>query len=194
MTTTEAYKVYTALRLHFTSDSFDIRNGIPPRVSKKGVKTSFRIKLEQILKQYNYDTEAFVGFFVSNFLAGHAWGAIFDPVGHENYLEWKKIQERLTYTFTQDIDFLTMQAGKVDDLWNCSAGHPVLLKAYCGKKSRLETLVILNKLYRFRGQVDEKLPNDPVWESTSRLIHKYSPFININKEKFSMIVMKGFNE
>lgn len=194
MTITEAYKIYTALRLHFTTDNFDIRNGVPPRAPKAGVKTAFSKKLEQMMKQYNYDSEAFVGFLVSNFLTGHEWGAIFEPSGHEIYLEWKKIQERLTYEFTQDIEFLSFQVTKLEDLWSCNTGHPVILRAYCGKKSRLETLVILNKLYRFREQVDEKLQNDPVWGSTSRLIYKYSPFVHINKEKYSMIVQKGFNE
>jgi hypothetical protein len=194
MTITEAYKIYTALRLHFTTDNFDIRNGIPPRAPKSGVKTAFSKKLEQMMKQYNYDSEAFVGFLVSNFLSGHEWGAIFEPTGHEIYLEWKKVQEQLTYAFTQDIAFLSFQVNKVDELWNCNAGHPVILKAYCGKRSRLETLVILNKLYRFREQVDEQLHGDPVWGATSRLINKYSPFVHINKEKFSMIVQKGFNE
>jgi hypothetical protein len=194
MTINEAYKIYTALRLHFTTDNFDIRNGVPPRAPKTGVKTAFSKKLEQMMKQYNYDSEAFVGFLVSNFLSGHEWGAIFEPTGHEVYLEWKKIQERLTYTFTQDIDFLTLQVNKVDDLWKCTGEHPVILKSYCGKKSRLETLVILNKLYKFREQLDEQLKNDPVWASTSRLVYKYSPFVNINKEKFSMIVKKAFNE
>lgn len=194
MTITEAYKIYTALRLHFTTDNFDIRNGIPPRAPKSGVKTAFSKKLEHMMKQYNYDSEAFIGFLVSNFLTGHEWGAIFEPSGHEVYLEWKKTQERLTYSFTQDIDFLSMQVNKVHELWSTSSEHPVILRAYCGKRSRLETLVILNKLYKFREEVDEKLTHDPVWSSTSRLIHKYSPFVHINKEKFSMIVQKAFNE
>ena len=193
MNTLEAYKIYTALRLHFTTDNFDIRHGIHPRAPKAGVKTTFSKKLEQMMKQYNYDSEAFVGFLVSNFLSGHEWGAIFEPTGHEVYMEWKKIQESLTYTFTQDIDFLSVQVHTIDELWDCKFEHPVILKAYCGKRSRLETLVILNKLYKFKEQVDAQLKNDPVWESTSRLIYKYSPFVNINKEKFSMIVQKAFN-
>lgn len=193
MNISEAYKIYTALRLHFTSENFDIRNGITPKAPKLGVKTTFSKKLEQMMKQYNYDSEAFVGFLVSNFLTGHEWGAIFDPSGHEVYIEWKKIQERLTYAFTQDVNFLTTQVVKVEDLWNCNSGHPVILKMHCGKRSRLETLVILNKLYRFREVVDDKLKGDPVWESTSRLIYKYSPFVHINKEKFSMIVQKEFH-
>ena len=71
MNTLEAYKIYTALRLHFTTDNFDIRHGIHPRAPKAGVKTTFSKKLEQMMKQYNYDSEAFVGFLVSNFLSGH---------------------------------------------------------------------------------------------------------------------------
>lgn len=194
MTTTEAYKIYTALRLHFTTDNFDIRNGVPPRAPKSGVKTAFSKKLEQMMKRYNYNSETFIEFLVSNFLSGQEWGAIFEPTGHEVYMEWKKIQERLTYEVAQDIDFLSMQVNTVDELWECSSDHPIILKAYCGKKSRLETLVILNKLYKFKEQVDNKLKGDPVWDATSRMIYKYSPFVHINKEKFSMIVSKGFNE
>ena len=81
MTVDDAYKIYTALRLHFTTDNFDIRNGIRPKTPKAGVKENFRKKLEQMMKQYNYDTESLVGFLVSNFLNGSEWGAIFEPSG-----------------------------------------------------------------------------------------------------------------
>jgi hypothetical protein len=70
----------------------------------------------------------------------------------------------------------------------------VILKAYCGKKCRLETLVILNKLYKFTVEMDEQLVLDPVWNSVSRTIHKYSPFIKVEKEKFSMITTQVFHE
>jgi len=194
MTVDDAYKIYTVLRLHFTTDNFDIRNGIRPKTPKAGVKENFRKKLEQMMKQYNYDTESLVGFLVSNFLNGSEWGAIFEPSGHDTYLEWKKIQESLTYTFRQDMEYLATQVMLPQDLWVCTNQHPIILKAYCGKKCHLETLVILNKLYRFNSEVDEKLVLDPVWSSVSRTIYKYSPFIKIDRDKFSMIVQKAFYE
>lgn len=192
MNTESAYKLYTALRLHFTTDNYDIRNGVPPKSPKSGVKEKFGKHLQKMMKTYNYNEDAFMGYLVANFLNGSEWGALYEPQGHEVYLEWQKIQDSLTYTYKQDVEYLASQVVNVEDSWDCSSGHPVILKAYCGKKCRLETLVILNKLYRFITVVDEQLVLDPVWTSVSRTIYKYSPFIKIDKDKFSMITSKAF--
>jgi hypothetical protein len=193
MTIDDAYRIYTALRLHFTTDNYDIRSGIIPRKPKAGVKVSFKKKLEMLMKQYNYDEQEFMNYLVANFLNGNEWG-IFENTGPDIFTDWKRTQESLTYTFTQDVQYLASQVQLIEDGWNCTHGHPVILKAYCGKKCRLETLVILNKLYKFTTEVDEQLVMDPVWTSTSRTIHKYSPFIKVEKEKFSMITIKAFYE
>lgn len=193
MNVSDAYKIYTSLRLHFTTDNYDIRSGIAPRRPKAGVKASFKKKLEVLMKQYNYNQDEFINYLVANFLNGNEWG-IFENTGPEIYTEWKRVQESLTYTYTQDIKNLTYQVTKLEDAWDCSQGHPVILKEYCGKRCRLETLVILNKLYRFTTEVDEQLVLDPVWNSISRTIHKYSPFIKVEKDKFSMITHKAFYE
>lgn len=193
MNVSDAYKIYTSLRLHFTTDNYDIRSGIAPRRPKAGVKASFKKKLEVLMKQYNYNQDEFISYLVANFLNGNEWG-IFENTGPEIYTEWKRVQESLTYTYTQDIKNLTYQVTKLEDAWECSQGHPVILKEYCGKRCRLETLVILNKLYRFTTEVDEQLVLDPVWNSISRTIHKYSPFIKVEKDKFSMITHKAFYE
>lgn len=193
MTIDDAYKIYTALRLHFTTDNYDIRSGITPKKPKAGVKVNFKKKLEVLMKQYNYQQEDFINYLVANFLSGNEWG-IFEPAGHDIYMEWKRVHESLTYIYTQDVSYLQGLVQLKEDLWDCSSGHPVILKAYCGKKCRLETLVILNKLYRFNTEIDEHLVLDPVWNSVSRMIHKYSPFIKVEKEKFSMITHKAFYE
>lgn len=193
MNVSDAYKIYTSLRLHFTTDNYDIRSGITPRRPKAGVKASFKKKLEVLMKQYNYNQDEFINYLVANFLNGNEWG-IFENTGPEIYTEWKRVQESLTYTYTQDIKNLVFQVTKLEDAWDCSQGHPVILKEYCGKRCRLETLVILNKLYRFTTEVDEQLVLDPVWNSISRTIHKYSPFIKVEKDKFSMITHKAFYE
>lgn len=193
MNVSDAYKIYTSLRLHFTTDNYDIRSGIAPRRPKAGVKASFKKKLEVLMKQYNYNQDEFINYLVANFLNGNEWG-IFENTGPEIYTEWKRVQESLTYTYTQDIKNLTYQVTNLEDAWDCSQGHPVILKEYCGKRCRLETLVILNKLYRFTTEVDEQLVLDPVWNSISRTIHKYSPFIKVEKDKFSMITHRAFYE
>ena len=193
MTIDDAYRIYTTLRLHFTTDNYDVRSGVIPKKPAAGVKMSFRKKLEMLMKQYNYDDEEFINYLVANFLNGNEWG-IFENTGPEIYMEWKRVQESLTYTYKQDVLHLASLALKVEDVFDARQGHPLILKAYCGKRCRLETLVILNKLYKFRTELDEQLRLDPVWTSISRTIHKYSPFIKVEKEKFAMITNQAFYE
>ena len=58
-------------------------------------------------------------------------------------------------------------------------GHPILLKKYLSGKINLETLVIMNKILNFVPYFDNTL-KDPVWETVSLKIKKYTPFLNIN--------------
>jgi len=186
-----AYSTYTTLRLHFTTDNFDIRNGIKPKKPKNGVKTKMVQALQKLLRKAP-TIEDFVGFLISNFLHGDMWGGLYSPEADEIFVDWKRKQESLTYMYTQELSTLAMYATHVEQLWQCDGGHPLILRAYCGKICSLETLVILNKLYRFIEKLDVQLDKDPVWSMTSSIVQKYSPFIKINKEKFSMITEKAF--
>lgn len=192
MTIEDAYKIYTVLRLHFTTDNYDIRSGIPPKSPKNGIRKNIQQGLDRILRKYNYNQEMYMEFLISNFIHGDNWGGLFTPEGDDVYMEWKKVQDSLSYVFRQEVEHLSIHHSEIHELWNCSNGHPPILKFYCGKKCCIETLVILNKLYRFRDRINDVLKNDPVWETINRLLYKYSPFINIDKEKFSMITSKVF--
>lgn len=195
MNVTTAYKVYTALRLHFTTESnnYDIRRGIIPKKPKNGIQEKFQKRLGVLGDRY-HSKENFVNYFVSNFLEGDPWGGLFNEDGDSVYVSWKRKQESLTYSYTQELETLQKYVPNIEDLWNCENGHPPVLRAYCGKICSIETLVILNKLYRFRKKLDEELSLDPVWKAVSILIQKYSPFLNIEREKFLMITNKVYNE
>ena len=190
-----AYKIYTALRLHFTTDSsnYDIRKGIIPKTPKNGIQEKFQKRLGMLIDRYNSD-EQLVNYFVSNFLSGDAWGGLFNDDGHNVYLEWQRKQDSLKYNFEQEVEVISKYIPELDMLWDVSDSHPPILRAYFGKVCSLETLVILNKLYRFRTKLDEKLNTDPTWNSTSILIKKYSPFLKVEKEKFLMITNRLFHE
>ena len=57
--------------------------------------------------------------------------------------------------------------------------HPQILKEYLRENISIETMVILDKILGFRQEFDEKL-QDPVWQTVSMRIKKYSPFLNID--------------
>lgn len=132
---------------------------------------------------------------MANFISGDKWGGTYSSDAEEKYLQWQKIQDSLSYIYSQDLQNIadSSNINKLTELWDCKEGHPLLLKKYFGKTCHLETLVILNKLFKFIDVVDEQLVFDPVWNTVSKLIYKYSPFIKIDKEKYTHMTSKVFS-
>jgi len=64
---------------------------------------------------------------------------------------------------------------------------------FLGGKISLETLVIYDKIFLFGNTFDKKLL-DPVWESVSLKLKKYSPFINIDVSNYKKILRSIIDE
>jgi hypothetical protein len=81
----------------------------------------------------------------------------------------------------------------LNEVFDCSKGHPPLLKKYLGGEISLETLTILEKVFSFVKNFDGRL-KDPVWESVSLKIKKYIPFLNINVFQYKKILREIIHE
>ena len=108
--------------------------------------------------------------------------------GEGRYIDWKKKIQSLSYIFKEEVNSL-FDGNKVNEVFDCSKGHPLILRSYLGGKTSLETLVICDRIFEYRKDFDKKL-NDPVWETVSRKIKKYTPFINIDVPKFKKILQE----
>ena len=111
--------------------------------------------------------------------------------GERTYSEWSRKQQSLSYIFKEQITRL-FEEYELDDLFDCSNGHPPILKEYLGEHIDLETVVILEKVFKFRSRFDKKL-DDPVWETVSMKIKKYDPFININVLQYKKVLRELVN-
>ena len=67
------------------------------------------------------------------------------------------------------------------------SNHPNILKKYLRDDISIETLVILDRILGFRKNWDDKL-SDPVWETVSMRMKKYSPFLNIEVSRYKKIL------
>ena len=67
--------------------------------------------------------------------------------------------------------------------------HPDILKSYLRDDISIETLVILDRILGFRKDWDNKL-SDPVWETVSMRMRKYSPFLNIDVSRYKNVLKK----
>ena len=189
----DVYRSYLALRLHFTTDQYDV---IKMKGRVRASKQSFfkRNDLFAIRKiAETYSDKEVVDFLVANFVSGDRWGGVFDTEAKSNYLAWKKRMESINYTFTNEIDKMVVYCEKqninFNDLFlNDAEQHPIIFKMYLRKIISIEMLVILNKLNNFVEKFDQVLSKDLMWPDTSRIIKKYSPFLTISKEKYGELI------
>lgn len=186
MTAFEAYKMYVALKLHFTTEKYDY---FTFRGKCRASESSFdkrkdRYFFKKVVNKFN-ETEL-VDYFVANFiLDGSVWvGSMVRDQGEKNYLEWKKRMESLHYFFCCDVDFLLSEIENFDDLFVVDNTHPLLLKCYLGKQITLETFVILNKILNFVPDFDKTISEPLVWKDVKNTVIKYSPFINVDLVKY----------
>jgi len=186
------YKMYLALKLHFTTDSYDvIANKGRVRASKQAfAKRKDLYSIKKISKTYT--DEEVVNFLVSNFVSGDRWGGMFDSEAGERYTDWKRKIESLSYIFKNDLEVISSEKDvnniKYDDMFKLyKTEHPYIIKMFLRKDITLETLVILEKLAPFVNNFDNELSEDLIWPDISRLIKKYKPFLKIDKEKYNGI-------
>lgn len=143
-----------------------------------------------------YSDGQIVDFLLANFVTStnpeNLWIGEIINSGERKYADWMKRQQSLTYLFKEQSTELLSEK-KLEEVFNCSKGHPIILKKYLGGEISLETLTILEKIFSFAKKFDSKL-KDPVWESVSMKIKKYLPFLNINVFNYKKILRDLIDE
>ena len=186
----ETYQHYLSLKNHFTNPKYDFfKYGAKTRASLTSFnKRKDKYWFEKTSRKYN-DKEV-VEFLVSNFVSAdnpqNLWIGEIINSGERNYSEWRKRQQSLTYLFKEQSNELLLE-NELESLFNCTKGHPVLLKRFLSGSISLETFVIYDKIFHFSNDFDKKL-TDPVWETVSLKIKKYSPFLNIDVFNYKKIL------
>jgi hypothetical protein len=67
--------------------------------------------------------------------------------------------------------------------------HPKLLKSYLTHSIKFETIFILINTLNLKGKYDGAFL-DPIWNTVSNKISKYSPFLEIDTSKYLGIIRK----
>lgn len=186
----DVYREYLALKNHFTKDSYDYfkYNKKVRATVQSFYKRKDRFWFEKFAR--NKTDQEVVDFFVANFVSSSnpetIWIGEMIKEGENRYQQWQKKVQSLSYVFKEESQQLFSQH-KFDDVFDCSKGHPQVLKSFMSERLSLETLVIYNEIFVFAKDFDKKL-KDPVWETVSRKIKKYSPFIHIDTTRYKKIL------
>ncbi len=170
----DVYKIYLALKLHFTTESYDITKH---KFAAKGKKETFLKRKDLIVLRKlarDFSRQEIIDILVANFVTGDRWGGMFDTESMETYKKWKATLQRIAYTFEQDLNSIhyRMEKDNIEDV-TVGPGHPLILKMLLGKQITLETVVILNKELNFCNDYMDDL----ILKDTCLLVNKYTPFI-----------------
>ena len=186
----ETYQTYLSMKSHFTNKKYDfIKYGGKSRATI----TSFNKRKDKYWFEKTsrkYSDQEITDFLLSNFVTTdnpkNLWIGEIINSGERIYADWTRRQQSLTYLFKEQSKELLSER-KLEELFNCSKGHPLILKRYLGGKISLETFAIFEKIFSFGKNFDDKL-QDPVWESVSLKLKKYLPFLNINVMSYKKIL------
>lgn len=183
MTGFEAYKLFLALKAHFTTDYDFFKYNKKLKASVAGFeKRKDKYKFEKLAKHKDLED-----FLVSNFICDRTWiGDILSEEAEENFLEWQKRTQSLSYIFKQELEPYMVE---FKTLFKVVKGqYPRIFILYKQGKISLETLVILDDILTLVSRWNTMIVDTVVWPIHRDRILKYRPFLHYDKKKITKIL------
>ena len=199
----EVYKIYLAVKLHFTSknQSYDFHKHNGRTTARLGTFTKRRDRyfFHKLSKLYN--DRDIADYFVSNFVTNtNLWvGDIIGRLGDENFKLWQKKIEALSYYYEQDIDYIIEQMNTkditFDNIFISKDGqHPYILKYFLSKRINFETFIILDDILNFSRQLNKSITEKVLWPKLYERMIRYKPFLKYNTTKYKKILKKKIKD
>ena len=186
LTPIEVYKTYLAFKNHFTKEKYDY---FKYRGRSRASAASFNKRKDRYFfeRMSRKKTEQEIqNFFLANFTQTFdpqgVWIGLIIDSGDKKYSEWVEHIKNLFETFKVNADRI-IEEYDIEDLFSCKKGHSPILKEYLSSNLSIEEMIVYENIFSYVKEHDNKLI-DPVWESVSLKIKKYSPFLNISMVQY----------
>ena len=189
----KAYRYYLAIKLHFTTDRFNVFQN---RGSVRGTREAFNARNDRYifekLASKRQDDKEIIQFFVANFAYGNDQAIYAGQEAEDNYLQWQKRKQSMTKIFVDDlatlITHIELNKLKPTAIFQFTENeYPVALKLFVGGKIAIETLNIIDDM---TGMLDDWVIHPSVryiWEAEMRRIKKLTGFVKYDKIKIGKI-------
>ena len=188
MEAVEVYQMYCALKAHFGMGDYDFvkYNGKSSATKSSFWKRNDRHFFVRTSRKYK-DKDIIKDYLLSNFIKNQkGWLGDFSD---DNYMEWKKRMQSLTYTFKEEMTPLAEDI-ELNNIFEIpESSHPILLKEYLGNRISIEAMIILDDLVQYTKNWDKKLSDDVIWPSVNKMIKNYKKFLTFDRKRCKMILM-----
>ena len=187
----DAYCLYLAINNHFNTESYDFfkYNGKVPVKLPAFLKRNDKYHFAKLAREHREELRDFLvanlskqKYYVKNLL---------DNECIDNYKEFKKRKQKLTYTITEDMRYLYDRYDTLDDVLEVQNGqHSVILKEFLGKNIQAETFIAFDNMFKIFEDYDEMIQEQFIWPKVKVRLNKLKPFIEYEPQKIRLI-MKG---
>ena len=185
----DLYCTYQAIKLHFTSESYNFFHyDGKTRVSVDAFqKRRDKFLFHRLARKYRDDE--MVPFLVANFVhSDDNWTkSLLEEEAEETYRDWKRTTDSMSKIYQEDLQKIATKE-TFNDLFKVEDGQfPKLLVHFLQKDVTIETMVILNNIFGFIKIWDKKISDDIIYPKVSRKIRKYGSFLNVNVDKYKIL-------
>jgi uncharacterized protein with NAD-binding domain and iron-sulfur cluster len=185
----DLYGLYQAIKLHFTSESYNFFHyDGKTRISVDAFqKRRDKFLFHRLARKYRDDE--MVPFLVANFVhSDDNWTrSLLEEEAEQTYREWKRTTDSMTKVYVEDLQKIATKE-TFNDLFKIDNGQfPKLLTLFLQKEVTIETMVILNNIFGFIKIWDKKISDDIIYPKVSRKIRKYGSFLNVNVDKYKSL-------
>ena len=198
MTSYDAYKLYLAIKLHFTTANYDYfkHNAKVNSSFNSFIKRNDRFFFHKLATKYGENLQ---DYYVSNFVdRPKTWvGDLVRADGDTIYNKWRKYNESFSYNFRNDCvlvrNVIDGNNIRFDDVFSVDSGqHPRLLRLLLSGKVSIQSVIIFDKILSFINRWDKEIKETIIWPEKSFKITKLRPFINVNITKCKFIMKEIF--
>ena len=198
MTSYDAYKLYLAIKLHFTTANYDYfkHNAKVNSSLNAFLKRNDRFFFHKLATKYG---DELMYYYVSNFVdRPKTWvGDLVRADGDTIYNKWRKYNESFSYNFRNDCvlvrNVIDGNNIRFDDVFSVDSGqHPRLLRLLLSGKVSIQSVIIFDKILSFINRWDKEIKETIIWPEKSFKIAKLKPFVNVNLTKCKFIMKEVF--
>ena len=186
----EAYVKYLALKSHFSDKNYDFfkYNG-----KVRAWRTTFETRKDKYFFYKLSKQKEPIDFMLANFISNDDFyiGDIREDKANETYMEYKKRMQSLSYVFKNDLS--KMKEDFNENIIVPKNEHPYLLRLYMRKDICIETLTLIDRCVKMFTYWDKELADDIMWPDIKMKATKYSPFLNVDINKYREIILSTFN-
>ena len=180
----KAWKLYMAVKLHFTTNSYNVFNN---RGHVKGARDTFyarndRFIFEKLARKFPTERDI-IQYFVANFAYDHP-EMVYDQVDSETNLNtWNKRKQSISQVFENDLHIILLHLEKerISEQQLYNGNPPELLKLYLGGYITIETMVILDSFASYIARWKQEI--NLLWDVECRRIEKCKGFIKFDSER-----------